>query len=144
MKNLYIWRTSWNAVAETDVAAEWTGENGRLVHHFWDEEEPRIVVCQLTSKDKSCLVSLMISPDQEDLLVHDVVSVPVDLLVGVALPQYAVLDESAKIEMRTLTSLSSLEDHADKAARDALLSFSCHLRRGRIEQAYQCVRSFNK
>ena len=86
----------------------------------------------------------MMAPDQEDLLVQDVIEVPIDMLVGVALPQYAVLNESAKIKMRTMTSLSSLDEHADKSARDALLSFSCHLRRGRIEQAYQCVRSFNK
>lgn len=124
------------------MAAEWKEDQGVIQSHFWDEEEPRIVICQLIGREKSCLISLLIPADQQELLVQDVVSMMADELVGVRLPHYVVLDEATKIHHRLLTSLASLNDHSDKVARDALLSFSCHLRRGRVEQAYQAVRSF--
>jgi len=44
------------------------------------------------------------------------------------------------IETILLESLVSLEEYNDKATRDALLSFSCHLRQGYVQQAYQVVR----
>lgn len=133
-----------NSVEFFNVAAEWTEEQGTLQAHFWDEEEPRIVVCQLRGNQSSCLVSLLVADDQQELLVQDVVPMAMDELIGVQLPHYAILDEATKIHMRLLASLASLNDHSDKAARDALLSFSCHLRRGRVEQAYQAVRPFTK
>lgn len=118
--------------------------------HFWDEEEPRIVLCQLSSlQEKSWIVSLFVPTEQQEMLVQDVVPVTADgggpieaVLIGVRLPHFSILDESARIHSRILSSLSSLSEHSDKAARDALLSFSCHLRRGKVEQAYQVVRSF--
>lgn len=131
-------------VESFNVAAEWTEEQGILRCHFWDEDEPRIVICQLVGKENSCLISLLVPTDQQELLVQDVIPMSADELIGVRLPQYAVLDEATKIHLRLLSSLASLNDHSDKAARDALLSFSCHLRRGRVEQAYQAVRSFAK
>lgn len=85
---------------------------------------------------------MLVSADQQEVLVQDVVSMANDELVGIRLPHYVILDEATKIHQRLLTSLASLNDHNDKTARDALLSFSCHLRRGRVEQAYQSVRSF--
>ena len=117
--------------------------------HFWDEEEPRIVLCQLSSlQEKSWIVSLFVPTEQQEMLVQDVVPVTADgggpieaVLIGVR-PHFSILDESARIHSRILSSLSSLSEHSDKAARDALLSFSCHLRRGKVEQAYQVVRSF--
>ena len=134
-----------NVVESVSVATEWTEEHGMLRYHFWDEEEPRIVICQLYGTENSCLISLLVPADQQEILVQDVIPITTsDELIGVQLPQYAVLDEATKIHMRLLTSLASLNDHSDKAARDALLSFSCHLRRGRVEQAYQAVRSFAK
>lgn len=141
---LFIWRTTINSVDSFNVAAEWTEEEGTLQVHFWDEDEPRIVVCQLTGKQNSCLISLLVTDDQQELLVQDVVPMATEELIGVRLPHYAILDEATKIHMRLLASLASLNDHSDKTARDALLSFSCHLRRGRVEQAYQAVRSFTK
>lgn len=118
--------------------------------HFWDEEEPRIVLCQLSFlQEKSWIVSLFVPTEQQEMLVQDVVPVTADgggpieaVLIGVRLPHFSILDESARIHSRILSSLSSLSEHSDKAARDALLSFSCHLRRGKVEQAYQVVRSF--
>ncbi|KZS12398.1 Intraflagellar transport protein 140 [Daphnia magna] len=142
LSKLFIWRTTMNSVEFFNVAAEWTEEQGTLQAHFWDEEEPRIVVCQLRGNQSNCLVSLLVADDQQELLVQDVVPMAMDELIGVQLPHYAILDEATKIHMRLLASLASLNDHSDKAARDALLSFSCHLRRGRVEQAYQAVRPF--
>lgn len=132
-----------NLIESFNVAAEWPEEQGVLQVHYWDEDEPRIVVCQIAGKENSCLVSLLVPTEQEELLVQDVVPMTTDL-IGVRLPHYAIVDEATKIHLRLLDSLASLNDHRDKAARDALLSFSCHLRRGRVEQAYQAVRSFAK
>ena len=135
-----------NAIESVNVAAEWDVKDSVLHAHFWDEEEPRLVVCQLVDQQRltSCLVSLLMPADQQELLIQDVVPMGSDELVSVHLPYYMILDESAKIQQRLLSSLSSLKDHSDKSARDALLSFSCHLRRGRVEQAYQAVRSFTE
>lgn len=127
-----------------NVAAEWTGETSALENHYWDEDEPRVVMCQLFGKESSCLVSLLVPAEQETILVQDVIPINADELIGVCIPHYAVLDEATRIHLRMLSSLASLNDHSDKVARDALLSFSCHLRRGRVEQAYQAVRSFTK
>jgi len=143
---LFIWRTTWNSVESFEVAAEWEGaaDDVTLGAHIWDEEEPRIVICQLNGLNKSGLVSIFVPADQQELLVQDVVSLTItdQLLIGVHLPQFVLLDETAKVVSRDLQSLAGLDDRSDKATRDAILSFSCHLRRGRVEQAYQAVRSF--
>ena len=41
--------TTWNSVESFDVAAEWEegSDDATLGAHIWDEEEPRIVICQL-------------------------------------------------------------------------------------------------
>lgn len=142
--NLFVWRTTTNTVESFNVAAEWDVKDAQLRAHFWDEEEPRLVICQLVGQQTSCLVSLLTPTDQQELLVQDVVPMASEELISVRLPYYMILDEATKIHQRLLASLASLKDHSDKAARDALLSFSCHLRRGRVEQAYQCVRSFTE
>lgn len=107
------------------------------------------MLCQLhsASNAKGWIISLFVPADQQEILVQDVI--PLDeiissadqLLIGVRLPFYYILDQAARINSRVWTSLASLNEHSDKASRDALLSFSCHLRCGRVEQAYQVVRS---
>jgi len=144
---LFIWRTTWNSVESFDVTVgrEEAADDVTLGAHIWDEEEPRIVICQLNGLNRSGLVSIFVPADQQELLVQDVVSLTNtdQLLIGVHLPQFVLLDETAKVVARDLQSLAGLDDRSDKATRDAILSFSCHLRRGRVEQAYQAVRSFS-
>ena len=146
---LLIWRTAWNVVEQIDVATATENQvDGSIYSHYWDEEEPRIVLCQAhpasAGAEKSWLISFFVPADQQEILVQDVVSAngADQLLIGVRLPQYFMLDEAARVQSRVLASLASLNEHSDKSARDALLSFSCHLRRGKVEQAYQAVRTF--
>lgn len=92
----------------------------------------------------SRLVSLLVSEDPlQDLLVQDQVDVAAGAgpltLVGFRIPKYLMLDQSSKVHVRRLESLVPLDEHGDKATRDALLSFGVHLRRGQVEQAYQVL-----
>ena len=143
VNRLMVSRTNSNVVGEFDFDREFETERYPIDDFFWDEEEPRIVLCQLNGEKSASLVSLFVTEDlSQDILIQDQVDIGEDFsLIGIRIPKYTLLDASAKIHIRKLESLVPLEEHNDKATRDALLSFGCHLRRGRVEQAYQMVRS---
>ena len=143
MNRIFFWKTWNNTFDDFDVTQELLG--ARIDRHFWDEEEPRIVLCQISDDQRSLLISLFITADSQEVLVQDAVSVGIrQKLIGTNIPKVLVLDESIKIVALKLESLAALEEHNDKSTRDALLSFGCHLRRGRVEQAYQVVKSLSR
>ena len=146
LNKLFIWRMSSSVVDEYDFSGEFHDRQLIGSNWHWDEEESRIVLCQLAGLSKNTLVSIFVSDESQELLVQDALDFDGSdaTLVGVFIPKYVVLDQSARMHVRQLDSLASLDEHNDKSTRDALISFNCHLRRGRVEQAYQVVRSLNR
>ena len=142
-KVLHIWRIASNTIEHFELSDEF--QDGHIDSHCWDDEEPRFIVCQISTSNiaSRTLMSIFVAADDdgENLLVQDTISIDADqCLIGVSIPKLAVLDADVKIRWILLQSLASLEEHNDKLTRDALLSFSCHLRRGYVQQAYQVVR----
>lgn len=87
-----------NCNGKTDSCCSWL-ETSKIISHFWDPEEPRILACELqptagtsvTNLGSKLKIALFFVTSEHGIMVHDTVELDDEMfirLMGVQIPNY--------------------------------------------------------
>lgn len=155
-----------NCNGKTDSCCSWL-ETSKIISHFWDPEEPRILACELqptagtsvTNLGSKLKIALFFVTSEHGIMVHDTVELDDEMfirLMGVQIPNYYAIkwhhqsetsvntatvpaNASRFVEKISMKDFAGLEE-GDHSTRNALMNFNFNLTIGNMDEAFKSIK----